>query len=203
MLEIKFFDIPGRADAVRTLLHAANVSWKDTRISMEDWPSVKPLTPLGCVPTLTVDGTEFCQTVSMQRYTASLVGLYPKDDPLKALIVDEMMESINECMDKCPFTGTEEEKKASQQEFQKKVMTPYFNLIESRIQKFGRDNTVCGTFTVADLVLLACVDFLKSGRFVEYIDLDFFKDYPGITACVENAADHEIVKSYKASVDKK
>jgi hypothetical protein len=43
MLEIKFFDIPGRADVVRTLSHAANVSWKDTRISMEDWPPIKPI----------------------------------------------------------------------------------------------------------------------------------------------------------------
>jgi prostaglandin-H2 D-isomerase / glutathione transferase len=202
MIEVKYFDSPGRADVIRILLHAAKVEWKNTHISFADWATVKATLPLGSAPTMTIDGTEFCQSVALQRYVANMVGLYPKDDPLKALIVDEMMDSLNECLDKCPFTGTEEEKKVSRPAFQKGAMTQYFGLVESRIQKFGSNNTVCGIFTVADLYLMTVCQFLTSGM-LDHIDTDFFKDYPGITACIESAAQHEFVVSYKASVEKK
>lgn len=203
MMELKYFGLDGRAATIRIMLHAAKVEWKDTTFGFPEWPAIKDSTPLGQVPTLSVDGTDFCQSVALQRYAALLCDMYPKDDPLKALIVDESMDVISECFAKVPRgTGTAEEKRAQRQEFQKGMLTKYFGLLESRIQQFGGEtkDTVCGITSVADLYLMTSVKFLQSG-FYDDIDTDFFDSYPGVTACVSRTADLEIVKAYYASLN--
>jgi prostaglandin-H2 D-isomerase / glutathione transferase len=202
MMELTYFPAVGRAGVIRFLLHAANVEWKDTLIGFDDFPAVKATFPLGCVPTLTVDGTQFCQSVALYRFAAKKAGLYPKDDT-KALIVDEMMDTLNECVEKLLLKGTDEEKKIARPIYQKNVMTPCFDLIESRIQAFGGGtSTLCGDFSVADIYLMTMVQFYSSGK-LDYLDKDFFKDYPGIGACVESATKHKVVTAYLSSVAKK
>lgn len=203
MMELKYFGLDGRGATTRIMLHAANAEWKDITFDFPEWQTIKPTTPLGQVPTLRVDGTEFCQSVALQRYAALLAGFYPKDDPLKALIVDETMDVINECISKIPqANGTAEENKAARQEFQNTSMKKYFGLVESRIQQFGGEtkDTICGILSVADVYLMKSVKFLQSG-FYENIAIDFFKDYPGITTCVDHTADLEMIQSYYASLN--
>jgi prostaglandin-H2 D-isomerase / glutathione transferase len=198
-MELKYFQGPGRAEPIRIMLHAAGVDFLDTRFGYADWQAVKPTTPLGSVPVLTIDGTTFCQSVSLQRYAAKLADFYPTEDHKAALIVDEVMDVINEVMDKCPQGGTDEEKKEKRQAYQMNVMTKYFGLIESRIQEFGGGTTVCGIPSVADVHVMCAVQGVQSG-FWDYIDTDFFKDYPGITACVEKITEHKKVKAYYDSL---
>ena len=82
-------------------------------------------------------------------------------------------------------------------------MSKYFGLIESRIQKFGGGtNTVCGVASVADVHLMVVIKSIQSG-FWDFIDTDFFKAYPGITACAEEIAKHEKVKAYYDSLEQK
>jgi len=40
-VEFVYFDGPGRGNLTRLLLKAGDVDFTDTRISQEDWPSVK------------------------------------------------------------------------------------------------------------------------------------------------------------------
>lgn len=193
-MKLTYFDGKGRAETTRIMLHSAGADWTDYRFPGTEWPAVKASTPLGSVPTLEVDGTVFTQSVSMQRYAAKLARMYP-DDPLKALIVDECMDSLNELMAKAPFGGSDEERKTKRQAFQKDVMPKFFGLIESRIAKFGGGNTVCGVPSVADVHLLGMVESIQSGDW-DYIDTDFFKDYPGIATCAKHIAANEKVKAY-------
>jgi hypothetical protein len=86
-------------------------------------------------------------------------------------------------------------------------MTPYFDTIESRIQEFGHDTSVCGTgdgdnndVTAADIHLMTMVDFYQADA-MEHLDKDFFRAYPGVMASCANAKQHAFVKSYEASVD--
>lgn len=202
MLELKYFDAPGRAEPIRIMLHAAGVDFTDNRSCGTNWPAFKLTTPLGSVPVLNVDGTDFCQSVALQRYAAKLAGFYPTDE-LKALIVDEVTDSINECTSKAPQGGTAEEKKANREAYQKDVMTKYFGLVESRIQQFGgATNTVCGVVSGADVLLMVVVKGIQSGQW-DHIDTEFFKAYPGITACVEQTGNHEKVKAYYDSLEQK
>ena len=206
-MELKYFPGPGRAEVIRILLHAAGVDWKDTRVTGKEWATaVKATTPLGSMPVLTVQGVDFCQSVSLQRYAAKLAGLYPQDDDdaLKALVVDEVMDVLNEVLTKAPFgAATEAEKKEKREAYQKNEMPKYFGLVEKRIQTFGHGKTVCGVPSVADIHLMVMVQGLESGNW-DYIDVDFFKKgYPGIKACVEQTVANEKVKAYYDSLAKK
>jgi hypothetical protein len=60
---LSYLDFPGRAEAIRIMLHVAGVDFTDERISFSDWPTTKPTTPLGFLLMLTVDDTTFSQSV--------------------------------------------------------------------------------------------------------------------------------------------
>lgn len=93
--EVRYFDLPGRGEAIRILLHAAGVDFKDTRIPFSQWPEIKLKTPLGQVPTVNIEGTDYCQSVALTIYAARLAGWYP-EDPLEALKCDEIADCLSE-----------------------------------------------------------------------------------------------------------
>lgn len=196
-MELTYFDFPGRAEVIRILLHSAGADFKDNRFPFSDWPSIKPKTPLGQVPVLNIDGTDHCQSIALGRYAAKLAGMYPAD-PIKAMVADEVIETLNELLSKTPQGGTEEEKKAKRKEFQDNEMTKYFSFVESRIQKFGDGKTVCGEPSYADLFVMAFLQGIESGGW-DYIDPEFPESYPGIMACAKAAREDEKVQGYYAS----
>eukprot|EP00343_Euplotes_focardii_P006903 CAMPEP_0205818968 /NCGR_PEP_ID=MMETSP0206-20130828/1106_1 /ASSEMBLY_ACC=CAM_ASM_000279 /TAXON_ID=36767 /ORGANISM="Euplotes focardii, Strain TN1" /LENGTH=69 /DNA_ID=CAMNT_0053111915 /DNA_START=24 /DNA_END=229 /DNA_ORIENTATION=+ len=56
--KVTYFNLPGRAESLRLALSAAKISFTDERIEFKDWPALKPSTPWGSLPVLTLaDGT--------------------------------------------------------------------------------------------------------------------------------------------------
>jgi len=102
--EVVYFDSAGRAEAIRILLHAAGIEFKDTRVKRDNWFTFKPMTPLGQLPLLKIDGNEYCQSRALERYVAKFAGWYPSD-PLEALKCDEAADTISEIVDKVPVVG--------------------------------------------------------------------------------------------------
>jgi prostaglandin-H2 D-isomerase / glutathione transferase len=198
-MELKYFDFAARAESTRILLHAAKADWKDVRLDSAEWDAYKPMTPLGQMPTMNMNGANFCQSLSIVRYAAKLADLYPKD-AVQALIADEAIDVVSECMAKFPYKGDHDARKEYQQTF----MTKHFGLVESRIQQFGGVNkdTVCGVPSVADIYLMTWVQFIQSG-FYDHLDTDFFKDYPRIMACVDQTVKLPQVIAYYASLGEK
>ena len=45
--ELLYFDVNGRGEMIRLLLRHADVNFTDKRISMSDWPALKPQYPGG------------------------------------------------------------------------------------------------------------------------------------------------------------
>jgi glutathione S-transferase len=175
--ELLYFDMHGLGETIRILLHAAAIDFTDTRISSEDWPSIKPTTPLGFLPVLKINGTSYCQSQALARYAAKKSGYYP-DDPIEALIVDEITDSTNELMWKMPRDNDEEVKKKKREEWQNGQLTLCANHIESRIQSSG-GKSVVSTASVADIAVHWLVLCIRSG-FLDYVDTAFFDRYPGI-----------------------
>ena len=106
-----------------------------------------------------------------------MAGYYP-DDPIEALIVDEITDSTNELMWKMPRDNDEEVKKKQREQWQASQLTQCANLIESRIQSAG-GKSVVSTASVADIAVHWLVLCIRSG-FLDYIDTAFFNGYPGI-----------------------
>merc|ERR1712226_1597371 len=69
MVKLSYFDLEGRGELVRLLLHAGNIDFEDFRFGFADWPKIKPNTPFGSVPVLTWDGEEMAQTMAIVRFS--------------------------------------------------------------------------------------------------------------------------------------
>merc|ERR1711955_128170 len=97
---------------MRILLNYGNVTFKDERISFEEWPQVKPNTPFGQVPVLVWDGEEIAQSMAIARFIAKKVGLVGKTD-LEYAIADSVACHYEDVWTKLPkmyFAKTQEER---------------------------------------------------------------------------------------------
>merc|ERR1711973_821834 len=75
MVKLTYFDLEGRGELIRLLLHAGNIDFEDFRFGFGDWPKHKPNTPFGSVPVLHWDGEEMAQTMAIVRFVAMMVAL--------------------------------------------------------------------------------------------------------------------------------
>lgn len=194
--EMIYFDVPGRAEACRICLFIANKDFKDTRFGFKDWPSIKPTTPLGSVPVLKIDGVAHTQSIAMARYAGKLAGWYP-EDPLEALVCDEILDTLNELTSKAPRSKDPAEMKKLREEFQAGTMTQFSDFVEAAIQRNGGVG-VAKSPSIADIVVKGQVDSIKSGMW-DHIDPNFYEKYPGIMATYKMIAENEQIKAYYAS----
>ena len=89
-MKLIYFDIPGKAEAIRLCAAVGGVQLDDVRISREKFHEMRDSgeLPFGQVPALDVgDGRILAQSSAILRYVATLGGLHPTD-PLEAAHVD-------------------------------------------------------------------------------------------------------------------
>eukprot|EP00567_Pseudictyota_dubia_P011261 CAMPEP_0197438538 /NCGR_PEP_ID=MMETSP1175-20131217/5504_1 /TAXON_ID=1003142 /ORGANISM="Triceratium dubium, Strain CCMP147" /LENGTH=136 /DNA_ID=CAMNT_0042968289 /DNA_START=545 /DNA_END=955 /DNA_ORIENTATION=+ len=136
----------------------------------------------------------------MQRYAAKKAGFYPTDN-IEALVCDECCDTLEEFLLKFPFAAKdEEEKKAKRAEFVKGPMTEISKFIEQKIQDAGGKGFVASGPSVADIMLMVNVKSVESG-FMDYINTDFYNNYPGITAVATAMKENPKVKAYYDSLN--
>ena len=96
-MELKYFDIEGRAFMIRVALHHAGIAFTDNRINFAQYKEQKAAgqIPVTGLPTLTIDGVVYNQSFAILRYAGKLANLYPHD-PTQALIVDLVLDTAGE-----------------------------------------------------------------------------------------------------------
>merc|ERR1712004_324533 len=72
MVKLTYFDLEGRGELIRLLLHAGNIDFEDFRFGFGEWAKHKPNTPFGSVPVLHWDGEEMAQTMAIVRKAARI-----------------------------------------------------------------------------------------------------------------------------------
>ena len=78
-IKLYYFDVHGRAEIIRSILHYNKVQYEDIRFSFAEWAEKKSNFPNGQVPILEIDGKQLSQSNSIARYLAQLHGQYPTD----------------------------------------------------------------------------------------------------------------------------
>jgi glutathione S-transferase len=97
-IKLTYFDIEGVAEAVRLALVLSNTPFEDDRVGFGDWGEMKPKTPYGCLPIMSVDdGPLRTQSMAMLRWVGSSCSetLYPRG---KIFDIEEaigLMEDLN------------------------------------------------------------------------------------------------------------
>lgn len=94
---VTYFDLAGRAEVPRLLLSHGGIKFTDQRIKKEEWPALKPTTPFGGLPVLTLaNGTQISQSIAIARLIARVVGLY--QDPVSGALQDQIIDGLTDVM---------------------------------------------------------------------------------------------------------
>jgi len=103
-LKLSYFDLRGRAEPARLLLHQAGVEFEDARVAapwdeLAPWVALKPTTPFGQLPLLIADGVTISQSMTIARYIAKTYGLAGRNN-LENAKMDELVDAIAEVTEK-------------------------------------------------------------------------------------------------------
>jgi glutathione S-transferase len=66
---LTYFDMRGRAEAIRLVLHLTGTGFEDRRVTAaKDWADLAPRTPFGLLPLYETDTLELCQSHAILRH---------------------------------------------------------------------------------------------------------------------------------------
>ena len=130
--------------------------------AQRDTPAGAIAMPLGQVPVLTLpDGTIVCQSGAHMRYAGRKAGMYPRDDDVRALLIDEIVFTADELMAKCPQHADPEIKKTLREAFTKDVIPKFAKFLAA---KLGDKDFFVGDLSIADLALFGSLQGISSGN---------------------------------------
>ncbi|PCJ39912.1 MAG: glutathione S-transferase [Moraxellaceae bacterium] len=164
-LKLTYFDIDGgRAEPARIAFSIGGIKFEDNRFGFDKFSAVKPTTPLGQVPTLTIDDRQITQCNAINRFAAKLAGLYPASD-VNSLVCDEVMDIVEECTHKLVATfGLEGEAlQVARTKLAEGAFTNALKLLNKRIVEQGGLYICENRLTIADLKVFVWVHALNSG----------------------------------------
>ncbi|TMW62183.1 hypothetical protein Poli38472_009676 [Pythium oligandrum] len=137
-LKLVYLNAAARAECIRLALYMGNIPFQDVRLSRQEFDELKPTLPYNQLPVLEVNGQVIAQSQAILRYAGRLSGLYPVNDPLAALQVDELLGSIDELGAKVGTTLREqdlEKRKTLREKLGAETIPRYFDLINKRLAK--------------------------------------------------------------------
>jgi glutathione S-transferase len=193
-----YFDAPvSRGEECRLALHLAGVDFEDVRISLADWPAMKPRMPYGGLPVLELPGG-----VLLAHSNAILVligrryGLHPTDD-VEAARHEGMMQHVEDLRATVSPTLRmgDAEKKAAREKLVAGFLPAWAGAAEQNIGAgpfFGGEK-----LHVVDLKIHMAVRWFIGGK-VDHVPATIFADYPKLTGVYAAVRDHAGVKSWYA-----
>jgi len=195
--KLTYFDIPGRAFAIRAALRHAKIPFDDVRIAYPDLIKLRgpnganKQVPLGQVPTLEFpNGEVVCQSVPILRWAARQSDLYPKDIN-DALLCDEIIESLAEARAKIPESKDDAERKKLREEFVAQTLPKYMDYLTRRLDGRGGPYLLGKSFTMADLVMARFVDGIIGKRY-DHITKESLQKWPAVLKHFEAAQAHPV-----------
>eukprot|EP00737_Agarophyton_chilense_P005505 gb/GEZJ01008481.1/.p1 GENE.gb/GEZJ01008481.1/~~gb/GEZJ01008481.1/.p1 ORF type:complete len:208 (-),score=27.89 gb/GEZJ01008481.1/:63-650(-) len=185
--QLEYFNLGARGQYIRLAYLIGGLDFDDKRYEFSEWPTRKESTPLGQLPVLTIDGTEFTQSVGMLRYVGGKSGIYPAPGTKDQLIVEDILETMNEIWSKTP-------KESERREYLDNQVAKAF----AHVEKISKADTAFCTgddITVADLFIYGYIHFFGSG-FWDSITADDFAKYTFIQKICTSVKNHPKLKEY-------
>lgn len=207
-VRLTYFDLPGRAEAIRWTCAVGGMAFDDVRVSREEFAkNVKPSIPTGQVPAVEVDGSRpIGQSYAILRFVGKCTGLYPTD-PVAALKVDEALETCNDVVTAAMLVrGIEigklsgSAKAAICNALSTDILPKEFAKLERLLEVNGSDWLAGSSITVADIAAATLVRTFTSGFAKERfgIEPDVAKDCPKLNAMCANVEKQPAVAKWLA-----
>ncbi|XP_067684553.1 probable glutathione S-transferase 6 [Haliotis asinina] len=188
-----YFDIRAKAELARLMFAYQGQEYEDSRISMEEWPALKPKMPFGQVPVLEVDGRMLSESVAITNYLARKFGLYGSTE-FETFEVDQVV-GITQDMWKVIVDwiheNDETRKAALQKENEEKHFPKYLAALEKILKTNGNAFFVGSQLSYADLAAFDAMDIQVPDSVVD--------QFPLVKANRELVRTHDKLKAYIAS----
>ncbi|XP_061179148.1 glutathione S-transferase 1-like [Saccostrea echinata] len=195
MVEYKltYFDIRGRAEIARLVFAAADVSYIDDRIKREEWPALKPKTPQGQLPLLTIDGkVTLPQSLAIARFLAKEFGICGKNnlENAKCDVILQTTEDLRAEWVKV-FREQDESKKADlQKKLIEETVPKYWTIFENTLSSNSTGYMVGDGLTLGDLAVYDVMEIHTR----DYPDL--IKGFPKLQAHRQRIAESPNIRKY-------
>lgn len=196
-LRLRYFPFPGRAGPIRDTLRLGGIPFTDEHVPPEQFRGRRAQGefPFGGLPVLdvTTPTGKVCsaQSNAILRFAGRLSGLYPVDDPMQALKVDEALdlgEDINCLMGPSLHEQDSARKLAMRKQLAEETLPECARYFERLLVANGSTGYIVGHgLSVADLKLYWILDWLTSG-ILDGIPTNLFDRYPAILAWRSNIA---------------
>ncbi|MGB5696453.1 MAG: glutathione S-transferase [Polyangiales bacterium] len=200
-LKLTYFDIHGgRAEPARLAMYIGGVAFEDDRISFQEFGANRSSYPFERVPRLQIDGVALSQCNSINRYVGKLAGLYPSD-PLQAAFCDEAMDAVEDIVSQVSVTmriKDDAEKKAARAALTEGPITTYLRQLQRMLESRGGEYFADGRLTVADLKVMVCIRYLRSG-IIDHVPRDLpDRIAPKLVEHLGRIENHPKVREYYA-----
>ncbi|KAJ3025282.1 UNVERIFIED_CONTAM: hypothetical protein HDU68_007304 [Siphonaria sp. JEL0065] len=203
-LKLTYFGIKARAEPIRLALAINDIPFEDERITREQWVALKPTTPFGQVPILTVnESTVIAQSTAILRYVGKIgpLKLYP-EDPLKAAVVDQIISHIQdlETIFRPSFMEQDLEKRLKiRTELAEKTLPPLLAALDAFIGAQGAGEFAAGKdVTIADLIVYQMYSFYSGGA-IDGIPTTILDPYVNVQKVVKAVKGHAAVAKWEAA----
>jgi glutathione S-transferase len=196
-LRLRYFPFPGRAAAIRDALRIGGVAFDDVHVSPDRFQEQKAAgeLPFGSLPILDVETpggvVRAAQSNAILRFAGRRGGLYPLDDPVRALKVDEALDLGEDLYHViAPSIGEQDagRRMAMRKVLAQETLPRWAGFLERLLVANGRTGFVVGdSLTVADLKLYWVVDKLTNGS-LDGIPRTLLESFPAVIAWCRNVA---------------
>jgi glutathione S-transferase len=196
---LTYFDAPvSRGEECRLALHLAGIDFEDNRISMSDWPALKPQTPYGALPVLDLPGhAPFAQTNPILLLIGRRHGLHPTD-AFEAARHEAMMQHVEELRHNVSPTLRmgDAEKKAAREALVAGFLPAWGKAAERNLAS-AAPFFAGATIHVVDLKLHMAVRWFLGGK-VDHIPATIFAGFPKLMGVHDAVREHPGVKAWYA-----
>lgn len=199
-LAITYFDVDGgRGEAARLALFIGGIPFKDDRLAFPEFGARKSSFPFGKIPTLTVDGVEIAESVGINRYVATLAGLYPAD-PIEGLRCDEILSAAEDMSNLIGPSMRMPDGEAKQAAREALVANDYPRVFAQLARRLGDNQWFVGeTMTIADIRVFVFLRAFAFGAF-DHIPTDLVPRLaPTLAAHSERVMAHPKIREYYAA----
>uniref|UniRef100_A0A914LE53 glutathione transferase n=1 Tax=Meloidogyne incognita TaxID=6306 RepID=A0A914LE53_MELIC len=138
--KLHYFDLPGRAEAIRMLFYYKGQPFEDYRIKKEDWPTIKSNYIFGQVPVLEVDGKQLAQAGVILQFLGKKFDLGGKNELEEAKAMEIIFLNDEFGVAVGPYIGAKFGfREGNVEQLRKDVFLPaierYFPLYEKRLEE--------------------------------------------------------------------
>jgi len=196
-LKLQYFKGRARAEPTRLMLADKQVEFEDVRYDFTgDWQNVKPNTPYGQLPVLTVGKDVIPQSSAIERYIATACGMYT-DDPLENAKIDSIVEAMKDVTERWnkAFWADEKEKPTKMNQFWADEFDKWTSVFERDFKTVneGSEYIRSGDLTLAD------VHFYALYTELQLHNKECLSKYPLLKALFDRIGERPHIKAWVAS----